>query len=705
MIKLNRTFFLILFLLFSCIYSDAQVFLTGINSNPVIKEFQKKEQIQKRAVGDTLSLPFFEDFSYQGPYPSEVLWLDSSVFVNRTFSVDPPSAGVATFDALNKNGDLYSTLSQNQSVGDFLQSRIINLDRYTIKNPISILTSQLIYYHSPTGQYMSSDSLWYVLNGNDYNCMTEPTTFNVDIPVTYIMHSPPNTFYFDANDYLYYFDGNDTVPIPYYYTYDYLPSDSIYMSFYYQPQGRSANAPEPADSLVLQFHTQALGWKTVWKVTGTTVKDFKQVMIPINNPDYLVPEFKFRFNNYVSTGGSANPSWNNNCDYWHLDYIYINSGRTFSDTIPDDVVLADQSVSFLKGYTMVPWEHYKTVPSLMEDSIKFIIKNLSDLGKDVQRNVNVYLYPNNLVYNPTPGNENIMSFSRDTAKFLLTSNIFNASQNDTAHYLAKFTVNGGLSQSELFFGENDTIYQDQYFDNYYAHDDGTAENGFGIGGIGTQNALLACRFVTAKPDSLRGVYIYFNPTVNNESKDYFYLRVWSNYGHLPSTLLYDEIGVEPEYEDGIYGFHYYPIDTPQWIVDTFYIGWKKTTTDILNVGFDANYDNKSNILYNITGFWETCPYSGTVMMRPVFSTTPFLSAEPAIADIKPLLYPNPNNGRLYISEVTDAEVSISDIQGRMLYSGSYSVSGIDTSPFENGIYLVTVKDKGRTSTQKIVIQN
>ncbi len=320
--------------------------------------------------------------------------------------------------------------------------------------------------------------------------------------------------------------------------------------------------------------------------------------------------------------------------------------------------------------------------------------------------MNVFLYPTDLVFNPNPGSENIMPYSDDTAKFPVTTNFFTATQDDSAHFYARFVVNGGLSQNLLFFGNNDTIIQDQYFKLYYAYDDGTAENGFGLGGIGTQNSLLAYRFVTAKPDTLRGIYMFFNQTVSNASQKYFYLELWNNYAGRPYSNVHEMIGQMPDYEEGMYKFHYYPLDTPQYIVDTFYIGWKQTTTDLLNIGFDANNNNRTNILYNISGAWEVCPYDGSLMMRPVFSSTLYLPVPGNESDESLVLYPNPNNGRLFIrtDNETDCMVEISDLQGRRLYSGPYKNDGIDTSPFENGIYMVSVLYDGRCITQKIVIQ-
>ncbi len=47
-------------------------------------------------------------------------------------------------------------------------------------------------------------------------------------------------------------------------------SDSVYLSFFYQPQG-NGNAPEYQDSLVVQFKNATSGWKNVWAKRGTTL--------------------------------------------------------------------------------------------------------------------------------------------------------------------------------------------------------------------------------------------------------------------------------------------------------------------------------------------------------------------------------------------------------------------------------------------------
>ncbi len=77
-----------------------------------------------RIIGDTLGLPFLDDFSYQGPKTDPDKWMESEVFVNNTMAIDPPSVGIATFDGLNNRGKPYGGAPGRS---DQLTSNYLNL--------------------------------------------------------------------------------------------------------------------------------------------------------------------------------------------------------------------------------------------------------------------------------------------------------------------------------------------------------------------------------------------------------------------------------------------------------------------------------------------------------------------------------------------------------------------------------------------------
>lgn len=80
-----------------------------------------------RVIGDTLDLPFLDDFSYDGPFPNN-LWLDKKAYVNNHYAYQPPSFGVATMDGLDETGSPYGG---GYGRADHLTSAYIDLLPYS----------------------------------------------------------------------------------------------------------------------------------------------------------------------------------------------------------------------------------------------------------------------------------------------------------------------------------------------------------------------------------------------------------------------------------------------------------------------------------------------------------------------------------------------------------------------------------------------
>ncbi|NJK97862.1 MAG: T9SS type A sorting domain-containing protein [Bacteroidales bacterium] len=114
--------------------------------NPVLRAYEGKESRLKSAVlPDTLELPFLDDFSGKKPFPNSAYWMDSLVFINDSYAMNPMSVGVATFDALNKYGKIYSHASSRSFGADYLTSKPINL-KYPASSDI-----YLSFYYQPQG--------------------------------------------------------------------------------------------------------------------------------------------------------------------------------------------------------------------------------------------------------------------------------------------------------------------------------------------------------------------------------------------------------------------------------------------------------------------------------------------------------------------------------------------------------------------------
>ena len=78
---------LIFIFMMSILALQAQEYISVLENNPLLKTKQKK--IPKIRTTNSLSLPFLDDFSYNSYFPDNLLWEDSSVFVNRSYPVNP----------------------------------------------------------------------------------------------------------------------------------------------------------------------------------------------------------------------------------------------------------------------------------------------------------------------------------------------------------------------------------------------------------------------------------------------------------------------------------------------------------------------------------------------------------------------------------------------------------------------------------------
>ena len=118
-----RIIILIAILFCSPILNGQEVF-SDLVSNSVLNGNKLVVNKNKSAI----TLPFFDDFSYNSPVANINLWQKSSVFVNRTYPINPVSIGVATFDGLDEYGFARDFTQANPSEpSDTLLSQEIDL--------------------------------------------------------------------------------------------------------------------------------------------------------------------------------------------------------------------------------------------------------------------------------------------------------------------------------------------------------------------------------------------------------------------------------------------------------------------------------------------------------------------------------------------------------------------------------------------------
>lgn len=110
---------------------SASVFSQGEVVGVPTYRYQASSAITQKT-GDTIFLPFRDDFSGSSNVPRTDLWTDAKAYVNNTFPIGQWSRGVATFDGLDEGGKAYDiNRIQPDTLADVLTSKYINLTGVT----------------------------------------------------------------------------------------------------------------------------------------------------------------------------------------------------------------------------------------------------------------------------------------------------------------------------------------------------------------------------------------------------------------------------------------------------------------------------------------------------------------------------------------------------------------------------------------------
>ncbi len=170
---------------------------------------------------------------------------------------------------------------------------------------------------------------------------------------------------FDAINSSGYLNGNSDIPFESDFltsmplNLDYPIQNDTWLSFFYQPQG-FGDEPEPGDSLTVEFYSPLSSkWRSVWSAEGRPLAPFTRVWIQVDDTSYFHTGFRFRFKNYASLPKSQSfPGYDSNADHWNIDYVYLDKGRSETDTSIKDVSMITNLTSILKSYESVPWSHF-----------------------------------------------------------------------------------------------------------------------------------------------------------------------------------------------------------------------------------------------------------------------------------------------------------------------------------------------------------
>ncbi|MBK9391693.1 MAG: T9SS type A sorting domain-containing protein [Bacteroidetes bacterium] len=490
---------------------------------------------------------------------------------------------------------------------------------------------------------------------------------------------------------------------------EYSTSENILLSFYYEAGGLG-DAPETNDSLTLQFLDPVENkWFSVWRAKGGTKSGFRQAAITIDDPRFLKKDFRFRFTNYVTISqNTGDQSMIGNCDHWNIDYVLLDRNRTPADTVYHDVAFRSPIRSILKNHEAMPWNQFREIE--LQEMGAFIpigYRNNDAIIRNVTRNFQIWDMNKNVqVHSFSAGATNIdpLTDIDYNANLIYT---FKSDSPDSA----KFRITCSIKTDEFDPKGNDTVIYYQVFKNYFAFDDGTAEMGYGINGLGSRNAMVAYRFTSYIPDTLRSVQICFNDSYRDANKRAFDLIIWDDNKGVPGNILYRGEEVMVEQASRINGFYNYTVTDGIPIDGIFYVGWKQRSETFLNAGLDVNTPQNGRQLYWLNGEWQQSQVYGSIMIRPVvgapLKTTSiedlFLRKQNTV-----LIRPNPSSDFITVS-TTDSEndeltwVRITDLNGRELINCK-NTGQINISSLKQGIYIVTTTISGKVAGNSRLIK-
>ena len=498
--------------------------------------------------------------------------------------------------------------------------------------------------------------------------------------------------------------------------------NSVYLSFFWQAQGRGEYPDSPGDSLRLQFSTtdSVSKWVTVWQRSGgdeTLVTDeFAQEVIAVDNPAFFHDQFQFRFQSYNRQSGAF--------DTWNIDYVYLNKGRTATDVAYPDAALTSLPTSLFGEFTSVPMKQFRADPGryLTAPSVSFYNLRSQPVGTTFATFVNNAL-TGEVLDRLTGDSLNAISpiptaFDRRT----ITSEGLDVStldlDQDSLYLETEFYIETGdkrLIESISAAGDttfspdyrvNDTVRTTFVLNESLAYDDGTAEFGVELNQTGGR---VAYEFVTPVADLLTHIDLHF-PALPQNQGTLIQLFVWKSLGDTASRdVVLRQTGTLPVLLNNTSdGFTTYELSSPIVVQDTFYIGYQQESSDqFVVIGYDKNTNSGNRIFFNVSTEWEQNPdLRGSLMMRPRFDReiaqlVTDLSSPPQ-ENTELVVFPNPSSGQFQIKGSFDG-LRVLDILGREVVRTSSSSTSVDLMGQQPGIYLFQFNIKGTLRTRKILL--
>lgn len=488
---------------------------------------------------------------------------------------------------------------------------------------------------------------------------------------------------------------------------NYTPSDSVILSFFYQAKGLGY-APKPQDSLIVYFLKNNSIWQRVWSANADDFTDFTAASIAITDTNFFHDQFQFKIATKATFGISNS--------HWHLDYVFLNNQRSVVDTFISDVAFTRHPRNLLNDFTAMPFRHFKTQPSaFLQNSAEAYLRNNGFSITSLEYNMQSVAMNTGQVIGQANGNS-IFSVDEEKPIHLSMPAIENYPLTDpNGNYTFKTT----FSATPFYLNEpsaNDTIVHYQVFDNYFAYDDGTAEQSYFLNLFPNAPGHIAVEYALYMPDTIRGVAINFPRTVPSSSMKEFSLAIYKSIAvdGQQDDIVYQENFLLPIYQEEANAFSNYIFETPVVMNEgVYYVVLTQAAggmSDSLYIGLDKNRTGANHRYFNVEGIWQSSLLDGALMMRPlVGKALPPSQIEEVVQDNDFVIYPNPAQELINIQfkgskKPLNYHFELVNLEGKIVKKGFQTWgSSIDISQLVPGIYhLRLVDNAGRKVSKKLI---
>lgn len=479
-------------------------------------------------------------------------------------------------------------------------------------------------------------------------------------------------------------------------------NDSVYLSFFYQKEGKG-EIPDQEDSIRVQFKDADSLWVTRWVVSGeeeTPTDTFTYVAVKVPS-SYFHDNFQFRFQWFGRLSGPF--------DTWAVDYIMLNTGRHANESSFDDRTITSRPTSIFKDFHAIPFNQFFADTARYIGSASVGIATLSSRPDQAAEITALLRYGDQVdTIDSPPGQPSDVVFSSLERRTFAASPITASGLDSSADSLelelfVYFNASGDkLGEDSIDYRSNDSISARFILDDYYAYDDGTAEFG---AGINQARGRLAVQFILSEPDILTAIDIHFT-NMGGQGGQGVEFFVADELNDENDTVLYSQ-SQAIQHTGIINGFQRVRLNRSIPVNDTIYIGFRQTGNEFLPVGFDKNTDSSDKTFFNVLGSWDQdTTLQGSLMIRPIFGDDPILGNEQNQPESNFIsLYPNPSRGKVFFKG-SFQQASVYTVNGkkvRVPVYQEYNSGRFDFSAHPRGIYIIHFLRNNERQTEKIIL--